>query len=96
MDYTILNELLPKELVIYIGYYDNSSKQNMNRVIQELDDFREKVLEYEAYEKMLYYLDEWEESNLKKYGLSIDSMEDPILVKIEKLNRHIHNMISLY
>ena len=96
MDYKTLNGLLPKELVIYIGYYDNSSKQNMNRVIKELDDFREKVLEYEAYEKMLYYLDEWEESNRKKYGLSIDSMEDPILVKFEKLNHHIHNMISLY
>ena len=96
MDYTILNELLPKELVIYIGYYDNGPKQNMNRVIKELHDFREKVREYEAYEKMLYYLDEWEESNRKKYGLSIDSMEDPILVKFEKLNHHIHNMISLY
>jgi len=96
MDYKTLNGLLPKELVIYIGYYDNSSKQNMNRVIKELDDFREKVLEYEAYEKMLYYLDEWEESNRKKHGLSIDSMEDPILVKSWKLNRHIHNMISLY
>ena len=34
MDYTILNELLPKELVIYIGYYDNGPKQNMNRVIK--------------------------------------------------------------
>lgn len=96
MDYTILNGLLPKELVIYIGYYDNGPKQNMNRVIKELHDFREKVLEYEAYEKMLYYLDEWEVLNRKKYGLSIDSMEDPILVKSWKLNRHIHNMISLY
>ena len=41
MDYKTLNTLLPKELVIHIGYYDNSSKQNMDRVIQELDDFKE-------------------------------------------------------
>ena len=95
MDYKTLNGLLPKELVIYIGYYDNSSTQNMNYVIDELDNFREKVLEYESWENMLYYLDEWEQSYRKKCGLSIDSMEYPILVKSEKLNRYIHNMISL-
>lgn len=93
MDYKTLNTLLPKELVIHIGYYDNSSKQNMDRVIQELDDFKEKVLEYESWENMLYYLDEWQISHRKKFGLSIDTMDQPILFPYWKLNCYIHHMI---
>lgn len=94
MDYKTLNTLLPKELVIHIGYYDNSSKQNMERVIQELDDFKEKVLEYESWENMLYYLDDWQLLVRKKIGLSIDSMVRPILFPYWKLNSYIHYMIS--
>lgn len=94
MDYKTLNTLLPKELVIHIGYYDNSSKQNMNRVIQELDDFKEKIREYNDWEEMLYYLDDWQLLVRKKIGLSIDSMDHPILFPYWKLNCYISQMIS--
>ena len=94
MDYKTLNTLLPKELIIYIGYYDNTSKQKMDRVIKELDDFKEKVLEYESWEKMLYYLDDWQLSHRQKHGLSIETMDQPILFPYLKLNSYIHHMIS--
>lgn len=47
MKYKLLENILPLELVIYISEFDNTSKENMNKVIQELNDYNDRVDEYE-------------------------------------------------
>lgn len=54
MNYKLLHDTFPLEIVIYIGSYDNGPKKNMNKVIEELNKYNNDVMEYE---NVQYY--EW-------------------------------------
>jgi len=45
--YKELYNILPIEIINYIADYNNNSKENMNNVIIELQEYNDKVHEYE-------------------------------------------------
>lgn len=47
MNYKCLHQFLPVEIIRYIGEYDNASKKSMNSVIEQLNEYNNKVTEYE-------------------------------------------------
>ena len=67
MNYKQLHKILPIDIIKYIGEYDSSSKENMNNVIQELNDYNDKIEEYWRENEQAYYMSDWEISRRRKW-----------------------------
>ena len=59
MAYKELCKHLPNELVECIFDFESNAKVNMNNVIKELNDYNEKVEEYESEQYYESLLEEW-------------------------------------
>lgn len=81
MNYKELNSILPIDIIKYIGDYDNTSKERMNVVIQELNDYNDKIEEYESEQYYEWLLDEWEILALKKRDPTWGNKQSPYLLK---------------
>lgn len=81
MNYKELNSILPIDIIKYIGDYDNTSKERMNVVIQELNDYSDKIEEYESEQYYEWLLDEWEILALKKRDPTWGNKQSPYLLK---------------
>jgi hypothetical protein len=61
MNYKQLHKILPIDIIKYIGDYDNTSKERMNNVIQELNEYNDKIEEYWAEQKYTWSTSDWRE-----------------------------------
>lgn len=78
MNYKELYSILPVDIIKYIGDYDNTSKERMNNVIKQINEYNEKVKEYWAHDEMLYYLSDYQILYRQKLGLSTTNLEWPL------------------
>ena len=67
MKYKELYKILPVELIKYIGEFDNTSKERMNNVIQELNEYNHKIEEYWSEDEQAYYMSDWQISYRQKW-----------------------------
>lgn len=81
MNYKQLYKILPLDIIKYIGDYDSSSKENMNIVIQELNDYNDKIEEYWAEQKYAWCMSDWEISRRRKWDPDFGNRTYPSLLK---------------
>lgn len=97
MKYNELYNILPVELIKYIGEYDSSSKEKMNNVIQELNEYNHKIEEYWREDEQAYYMSDWQISCRQKWDPEFGNRPDPRLLKsIRKYDWDTGEMKSLY
>ncbi len=81
MNYKQLYKILPLDIIKYIGEYDSSSKENMNNVIQELNDYNDKIEEYWSEDEHVSYMSDWEISHRRKWDPDFGNRAYPCLLK---------------
>lgn len=81
MNYKQLHKILPLDIIKYIGEYDSSSKENMNNVIQELNDYNGKIEEYWREDEQAYYMSDWEILRRRKWDPDFGNRTYPSLLK---------------
>ena len=81
MNYKQLHKILPIDIIKYIGEYDSSSKENMNNVIQELNDYNDKIEEYWREDEHISYMSDWEISRRRKWDPDFGNRTYPSLLK---------------
>jgi len=86
MNYKELYSILPVEIIRHIGDYDNTAKEHMTNVIQELNDYNLKVEQYESEQYYEWLLDELEIFVIKKSNPDWGQMPCPYLLKYTNSN----------
>lgn len=81
MNYKQLHKILPLDIIKYIGEYDSSSKEQMNKVIQELNEYNDKIEEYWREDEEAYYMSDWEISCRRKWDPQFGNRNFPYLLK---------------
>lgn len=81
MEYKELYNILPVEVIIYIGEFDNTSKKNMNTVIQELNEYNDAIEEYWREDEQVYYMSYWDISRRQRWDPEFGNRPDPRLLK---------------
>ena len=81
MNYKELNSILPIDIIKYIGDYDNTSKERMNVVIQELNDYNDKIEEDWREDEEAYYMSDWKLSRRRKWDPEFGNRANPCLLK---------------
>jgi len=89
MNYKELYSILPIDIIKYIGDYDNTAKEHMTNIIQELNEYNLKVEQYESEQYYEWLLDEWEISALKKRDPTWGNKQSPYLLKYTNSNYKI-------
>lgn len=86
MNYKELYSILPVEIIRHIGDYDNTAKEHMTNVIQELNDYNLKVEQYESEQYYEWLLDESEIFVIKKSNPDWGQMPCPYLLNYTNSN----------
>lgn len=94
MNYKQLHKILPLDIIKYIGEYDSTSKENMNNVIQELNDYNDKIEEYWREDEQAYYMSDWQISRRQKWDPEFGNRAHPCLLKNIKKSPYL--LKSLY
>ena len=81
MNYKQLYKILPLDIIKYIGNYDNTSKERMNNVIQELIEYNDKIEEYWREDEQVYYMSYWDISRRQRWDPEFGNRPDPRLLK---------------
>lgn len=81
MNYKELYSILPLDIIKYIGDYDNTSKERMNNVIQELNDYNDKIEEYWSEDEHASRMSDWTLSRRRKWDPEFGNRADPRLLK---------------
>ena len=81
MNYKELYSILPVDIIKYICDYDSSSKERMNNVIQELNDYNDKIEEYWREDEQAYYMSDWDLSRRHKWDPEFGNRAHPSLLK---------------
>jgi len=80
MKYKELYNILPLEVIKYIGEFDNTSKERMNNVIQELNEYNHKIEEYWSEDEQAYYMSDWQISCRRRLDPQFGNRPDPRLL----------------
>lgn len=86
MNYKELYSILPVEIIRHIGDYDNTAKEHMTNVIQELNEYNLKVEQYESEQYYEWLLDESEIFVIKKSNPDWGNKQSPYLLKYTNSN----------
>lgn len=81
MNYKQLYKILPLDIIKYIGDFDNTSKERMNNVIQELNEYNDKIEEYWSEDKQAYYMSDRQISCRRRWDPQFGNRADPRLLK---------------
>ncbi len=81
MNYKQLYKILPLDIIKYIGNYDNTSKERMNNVIQELIEYNDKIEEYWREDEQVYYMSDWQISCRRRWDPEFGNRSHPCLLK---------------
>jgi len=81
MNYKKLETILPVEIINYIGEFDNTSKEKMNNVIQELNEYNHKIEEYWAEQEQEWRMSDWRISCRQRWDPEFANRADPRLLK---------------
>ncbi len=81
MKYKELYNILPVEVIKYIGEFDNTSKKNMNKVIQELNEYNDAIEEYWIEDEQAYYMSDWDLSRRQRWDPQFGNRAYPGLLK---------------
>ena len=79
--YKELYNILPIEIINYIAEYNNYSKENMNHVIQELNEYNDKIEEYWREDEQAYYMSNWQISCRRRWDPEFGNRAHPCLLK---------------
>lgn len=80
MIYFILQKQFPNEIVDYILKFDGTYKENMNKVIQELTQYNNKIEEYWSMQEYEWLMDDHERLHAQKRNINFN-IEYPYLLK---------------
>jgi len=80
MKYKELYKILPVELIKYIGEFDNTSKERMNNVIQELNEYNHKVEEYWDEQEKEWLMSDWQLTCRRRWDPQFANRSDPRLL----------------
>ena len=80
MNYKKLHEILPLEVIKYIGEFDNTSQERMNNVIQELNEYNHKIEEYWSEDEQAYYMSDLQISCRQKWDPQFANRPYPSLL----------------
>ena len=81
MNYKQLHKILPLDIIKYIGDYDNTSKERMNSVIQELNEYNHKIEEYWSEQKQELLMSDWEMSCRRRWDPEFANKASPYILK---------------
>lgn len=81
MNYKQLHKILPLDIIKYIGDYDNTSKERMNSVIQELNEYNHKIEEYWSEQKQEWLMSDWEMSCRRRWDPEFANKASPYILK---------------
>ena len=79
MNYKQRYKILPIDIIKYIGAFDNTSKERMNNVIQELNEYNDKIEEYWREDEQAYYMSDWQISCRQKWDPEFGNRGFPVL-----------------
>ena len=87
MNYTKLYMTIPAELANLIAEFDPTPREKMNIVITELKQYNKNMEMYEAQERFLSSLTDWEIALNDRLGTTFHEIDDPCILSPHHPNR---------
>jgi hypothetical protein len=81
MTYKELYKKMPKELMEHILDFIDTSKEKMNNVIQELNDYNYKIEEYWGEQEQEWHMSDWQITCRRRWDPQFANRADPRLLK---------------
>ena len=79
MKYSELYNILPVELIKYIGEFDSTSKEKMDLAIKELNEYNHKIEEYWREDEHVSSMSDWQISCRQRWDPNYGNRGFPIL-----------------